>query len=436
MFHSTWPRHPQYLYEDLSSRESIYPIMGFCLLIIYSCYQLFITIGIFTADCINYGTEAMNNTGSYRIPMGVGYIWAIILGGGMLFLPETPRHDWNHGRKDRALTTMAKFYGMPEDSQLIQMEAAEIEKVMQATQGNHPWYEAITGPRMLYRVLLAMGLQMLQQLTGANYFFYYGTTVFKGVGISNSYVTAMILGGVNVGATFFGVWMARRFPRRPSLWVAALWQFMCFMVFASVGHFIFNDAELGSAKAKTSGTVMIVFACLFIIGFATTWGPLVWACIGEMFPYRYRAVAMAFATSANWFWNFMLAFFTPFITGDIDFMYGYVFAGCNLAAFVLVYFFLIESSGKTLEEVDAMYLLHVPPRKSGKFQFDDATRDNLSTGINTDAMFLETKNGMVQKKNEAGEGGVVQDEGLPVQHNNITDLPNGTHPTSSGATGR
>jgi SP family sugar:H+ symporter-like MFS transporter len=46
--------------------------------------------------------------------------------------------------------------------------------------------------------------------------------------------------------------------------------------------------------------VMIVFACLFIVGFATTWGPLVWACISEMFPYRYRAVGMGCATSANW----------------------------------------------------------------------------------------------------------------------------------------
>ncbi|RDW92391.1 hypothetical protein BP5796_01785 [Coleophoma crateriformis] len=244
----------------------------------------------------------------------------------------------------------------------------------------------------------------------------------------------MILGGVNFGSTILGVWMAKRFPRRESLWIAALWQFMCFMVFASVGHFLFLNAPEGSSQAKTAGTVMIVFACLFIVGFATTWGPLVWACIGEMFPYRYRAVAMAFATSANWFWNFMLAFFTPFITGDINYMYGYVFAGCNLLAFFLVYFFLIESSGKTLEEVDAMYLLHVRPIGSGKFEFDDATRESLSQNINTDAMHLETRGGKIQKKTEAGEGGVVQDEGLPVNHSHVTDMQHGQQPAQlSGA---
>jgi SP family sugar:H+ symporter-like MFS transporter len=236
--------------------------------------------------------------------MGIGWIWAIILGFGILFLPETPRHDWNHGRKDRATTTMSRFYGLPETHSLIKAETAEIEKVMRATRNDHPWYETFTGaftaPRMLYRVGLAMMLQMLQQLTGANYFFYYGTRIFKGVGIKNSYVTAMIFGGVNVGATFVGVYMARQYRRRESLYIAALWQFICFMIFASAGQFLLKDAATDSPTDKTAGTVMIVFACLFLVGYAMTWGPLVWTCISEMFPYRYRAVGMGCATSANW----------------------------------------------------------------------------------------------------------------------------------------
>jgi len=251
---------------------------------------------------------------------------------------------------------------------------------------------------------------MFQQLTGANYFFYYGTTVFTGVGIKNPYVTAMILGGVNVGATFFGVWMARHCRRRESLYYGALWQFMCFMVFASVGQFQFKNAAEDSAQAKTSGTIMVVFACLFILGFATTWGPLVWAAISEMFPYRYRGVAMGFATSSNWFWNFLLAFFTPFITAKIEFAYGYVFAGCNLAAAVMVYFFLVESSGRTLEEVDSMYLLHVPPRTSAKFVFDEKTKKTLGH-VGTDKMALKSEGHGVRKASEAEQGGVFQDEG-------------------------
>merc|ERR1711964_314961 len=75
-------------------------------------------------------------------------------------------------------------------------------------------------------------------------------------------------------------------------------------------------------------------------------------------------IGIAFCSASNWFFNFYLAFFTPLITDQIDFAYGYVFAGCNLCAALLIYFFLIESNGKSLEEIYSMYLMHVPPRKS------------------------------------------------------------------------
>ena len=55
----------------------------------------------------------------------------------------------------------------------------------------------------------------------------------------------------------------------------------------------------------------------------------------------------------------MLAFLTTFITSAIDFRFGYVFAGCNLLGAIIVYFFLMESSQRTLEKVDTMYLTHV-----------------------------------------------------------------------------
>jgi len=86
---------------------------------------------------------------------------------------------------------------------------------------------------------------------------------------------------------------------------------------------------------------MIVFASLFIAAFASTWGPMAWACVAEMYPGKYRSQGIAFCSASNWFFNFYLAFFTPLITDQIDFAYGYVFAGCNLCAALLIYFFLI-----------------------------------------------------------------------------------------------
>lgn len=58
---------------------------------------------------------------------------------------------------------------------------------------------------------------------------------------------------------------------------------------------------------------------------------------------------------------FMIAFFTLFSTSAIDNRYGYVFAGCCLAAAVKGYFLLIESRGRTMEELDTMYFERFKP---------------------------------------------------------------------------
>lgn len=112
---------------------------------------------------------------------------------------------------------------------------------------------------------------------------------------------------------------------------------------------------------------MIVFACLFILGFASTWGPIIWVICAELYPSRYRSNAMAMSTASNWLWNFLLAFFTPFIVGDIDFRYGYIFAACLFLAAAVVYLFVMEGQGRTLEEIDTMYILHISPRKSAQW---------------------------------------------------------------------
>ncbi|KAI5293359.1 hexose transporter hxt1 [Ascosphaera acerosa] len=180
----------------------------------------------------------------------------------------------------------------------------------------------------------------------------------------------MILGAVNFGTTFLGLYFIEHLGRRKSLLIGAVWMFCCFIVFASVGHFSLDVQDPETTPGP--GKAMVVFACLFILGFASTWGPTIWTLISEMYPSRYRARAMALPTASNWLWNFLLGFFTPFITSAIDFRYGYVFAGCLAMAWVTVYFFVIETAGRTIEEVDTMYRLGVKPWKSADFVIPDS----------------------------------------------------------------
>ncbi|KAJ5114568.1 hypothetical protein NUU61_000327 [Penicillium alfredii] len=388
-------------------------------------YQLFVTLGIFVAYCINFGTESINNTASWRIPLGITHLWGLLLGLGILLFPESPRYDYRHGRTDQAKRTMSKLYGIPENHRVIVHEILEIQEQLEAEQGLkggwHGWIEMFQAPRMPYRIVLGMVLQALQQLTGANYFFYYGTVIFNGAGISNTFVTQMILGGVNFGTTFGGLYVIEHFGRRKSLIAGGIWMFVCFMIFASVGHFSLDVHT--PQNTPGAGKAMVVFACLFITGFAMTWGPMVWAIVAELYPSRYRARAMAMATASNWLWNFLLSFFTPFIAHDIDFAYGYVFAGCLFVAVLVVYFFVLEGKDRTLEEMDMMYVMRVPPWKSSKWT-PPAPEEQLSTNQLIDRRLAKKYN---QEEEEASIS--KKQEGVAPAHAHAEDP--GTGPSTS-----
>ncbi|KZL69626.1 hexose transporter [Colletotrichum incanum] len=368
-------------------------------------YQLFITLGIFLAACFNYGTvtHLEHSSGSWRIVIGLGWLWTIILGVGILAFPETPRFDYRMGNIERAKTTLCRVYGAPENHYSIHVQLEEIESKLRAEstiKGNA--VQEFTGmfkaPRMAYRIALGCCLQMFQQLTGANYFFYYGTTIFASVNI-NSFITQIILNVINFGTTFIGLYIVEHFGRRKSLITGAIWMFMCFMVFASVGHFSLDQEHPQNTVGP--GIVLIVFAALFILGFATTWGPMIWTIQAELFPSRYRAKAMALSTASNWMWNFFIGFFSPFITGAIDFRYGYVFAGCNLVGAAIVYFFVIEGQGRTLEEIDTMYLERVAAWKSTQWvppSAEEMHRIRKQAGTELDA--IANENAMHSEKSE------------------------------------
>lgn len=115
-----------------------------------------------------YGTEANANSSSWRIPNALSFLWALILGAGILFLPESPRYAYRKGRTDEARATIARLAGLEIDSREVNMQINEIRVALEEEKAgaDTAWHEIFTGPRMFYRTMLGIVLQAGQQLTG------------------------------------------------------------------------------------------------------------------------------------------------------------------------------------------------------------------------------------------------------------------------------
>ena len=336
-----------------------------------SCYQLMITCGIFLGYCTNYGTKNYSNSVQWRVPLGLSFAWAIFMISGMIFVPESPRFLVEKDRLDDARASLAKVNKVATDDPVVRFEMLNLQATVEKERlaGSASWSELFTGkPSMFRRTLMGIMIQSLQQLTGDNYFFYYGTTVFNAVGLKDAFETSIVFGIVNFACTFFALYTVDKFGRRNCLLYGCVGMVCCYVVYASVGVTrLWPKGPNAGISSKGAGNCMIVFACFYIFCFATTWAPVAYVIISESYPLRIKAKAMSIACAANWIWGFLIGFFTPFITSDIHFYYGYVFMGCMVFAFFYVYFFVPETKGLTLEEVDEMYAEGVLPWKSASW---------------------------------------------------------------------
>lgn len=393
---------------------------------VVASYQLMITIGILVANGINYGVrEIEEQDASWRIVIGLGILFSLPLGIGILFSPESPRWLAGRGQWEEARISLGRLRGMKEnlDHALIMDDFKEMQESIeeQRKAGQGTWLECFTGqpsglPKLVYRTFLGIFVHFFQQWTGVNYFFYYGATIFKSAGIEDPIMVQLILGAVNVVMTFPGLYIIERVGRRIPMIAGAFWQATWLLIFAAVG------VARPPTEYQSSGVVMIVAACMFIASFAMTWGPFAWVVIGETFPLRTRAKQASLATAGNWLGNFLIGFLTPFANDGISYSFGFVFFGCNLTAGIVTYFFLYETKALSLENVDAMYSdPSVKAFNSKKWipagYIDRNTRDHTffegkSTGLDNSSGVIGEKAGVhdpVRQRSEQHEH-VVDDQ--------------------------
>lgn len=154
-----------------------------------------------------------------------------------------------------------------------------------------------------------------------------------------------------------------RIGRRPVLLVGAAlmctWLTITAVLLAVYSHAPypgeFTSAAESMAVTGAPAKAIIAATYLFVASYAPTWGPVSWTYPPELFPLRLRGKAVALATSANWAFNFALAYFVPPAFEKITWKVYVVFAVFCAAMFLHVFFFFPETANKTLEDVEYIF---------------------------------------------------------------------------------
>ncbi|GAP83223.1 putative high-affinity glucose transporter RGT2 [Rosellinia necatrix] len=343
---------------------------------IVGAYQFAITIGLLLASIVNNSTQHRNDSGSYRIPVGIQFAWSLILIVGLTLLPETPRYLVKKGDEQGAARSLGKLRRLPADDPAIMAELAEIRASheFELSLGQSSYLDCFRGP-MIKRQLTGMGLQALQQLTGINFIFYYGTQYFKNSGIENPFTIQVITSVINVVSTLPGLWAVDKFGRRPLLFWGAIGMCIGQFIVALLGTLTTGQDALGNIIVynEAAQKASIAFIAVFIFFFASTWGPLAWVVTGEIYPLKTRAKSLSLATASNWLLNFVIAFVTPYLVdygpnyANLQSKVFFIWFGACFLCIAFVYFYIYETRGLSLEEVDEMYSECKSARKSAKW---------------------------------------------------------------------
>ena len=220
----------------------------------------------------------------------------------------------NHdtGKIDGAARALAKVRGQPIDSDFIQDELAEIianheyeMQVVPQTSYLGGWAACFKGSirdgsSNLRRTILGIMMQMMQQLTGINFIFYFGVPFFKQIGtIKNPFLMALITSLVNTCSTPVSFFLIERLGRRTILIYGAMGMITMQFIIGIIGATAGKPDKHNPAAASA----MVAFICLNISCFAISWGPSAWVIVGEAFPLTIRSRGVGLSTSSNWFWN-------------------------------------------------------------------------------------------------------------------------------------
>lgn len=259
---------------------------------------------------------------------------------------------------EKALAVMVALEGSSatSESSTARRDFEEIKTSIALEQ--NPTFKRETKPR--FRLILGVAVQAMQQLTGINIICYYLPYVLtESVGLDGS--KARLLAAVNamtyLGSTFVGLAFVERWGRRRLLMYGALGQCCCWLAITLLLDFS-SKAGILSTHKQQLGCAAVLFFFLFNFFFGASWQGVSWLYPTEINSTQNRISGMSYGVATNWLINFGVVFVTPLGIARLGSQFYVIWTVINGLMYPILYTFLPETAGRSLEDIDVMFEAH------------------------------------------------------------------------------
>ncbi|MFI5607557.1 sugar porter family MFS transporter [Amycolatopsis sp. NPDC051903] len=330
-----------------------------------SLQQLAIVLGIGVSALVNWvikdAAPALAD-GSHDLNGSLGGLeaWQWMLGAAAVpavlyfvlasIIPESPHYLLSIGKDAKARKVLADVEGAAGEAGL-DAKLADIRRGLRTARRST--VRDLVGGKfgLLPVVWIGIALAAFQQFVGINVIFYYSDTLWHSVGQNtDSLLISMVSPVINIIGTFIAIAFIDRVGRKPLLLIGSVGM----AIGLGVAAIAFGNAQTVNGELSLPGAwgpVALVFANVFVISFALSWGVILWVLLGEMFPLRIRGAALAIGTAANWVANWLVTVSFPSM-GNWNLSATYwIYAAFALLSIPFALKFIRETKGTAIEDV-------------------------------------------------------------------------------------
>ena len=266
-------------------------------------------------------------------------------------------------RHEEALTVMAKYHGEGDrNSPIVQLEYREMLEDISLTGSDKRWWdyrELVNSPEVRYRSMLVLAMGFFGQWLGNGPVTYYYPQMLQGAGITSNHTQLLLQGLQNVisfvGA-IFGATFTDKWGRRPQFLVSVaiiVCIFIIILALNATNIVVVDGSDVAKSGAQSKAEIGIIFIFGFV--FAAGFTPLQGLYPVECLRYESRAKGMGMYN----FWVNIAGFYNTFVTGiaftGAGYKYYGLFVGFDICVFIFIYFFFVETKGRTLEELTEIF---------------------------------------------------------------------------------